>query len=269
MSTQGQKQKRVMHLLNDMTKMGSIKGFKYFCFHIRGREELIVTVMNTPQSITPLRSPTSSYGKGDMLSALGHGPSRNVTSLVLSSRTQRRLSGYGYMNVGLPPASPSESEQMPKDENSTMFLIAGYKRYSCPYVWVRSNHQRLMRESDEKTKEANDSPLKMKSTSAWAQEDIKLWDILDELVDINTFPHPTNPFAVDFNYFQMCTDFETMLGTAAMINMLQKVVDAKHPTYADDMLSDIRQLGVLHFLAVRHLEDVRGAHDNTGNSHNR
>lgn len=31
---------------------------------------------------------------------------------MLSARTQRKLSGYGYINVGLPPASPSEREIM-------------------------------------------------------------------------------------------------------------------------------------------------------------
>lgn len=29
------------------------------------------------------------------------------------------------------------------DDESTIFLVAGYARYACPYVWVRSNHERL------------------------------------------------------------------------------------------------------------------------------
>ena len=29
---------------------------------------------------------------------------------MLSARTQRSLSGFGYMDVGLPPASPSDNE---------------------------------------------------------------------------------------------------------------------------------------------------------------
>ena len=48
---------------------------------------------------------------------------------MISGRTQRRLSGYGYINVGLPPASPSDREITPHDELSTTFLIAAYARY--------------------------------------------------------------------------------------------------------------------------------------------
>jgi hypothetical protein len=29
---------------------------------------------------------------------------------MISRRTQRRLSGYGFIDVGLPPASPSDRE---------------------------------------------------------------------------------------------------------------------------------------------------------------
>lgn len=31
-------------------------------------------------------------------------------SLLISHKKQRRLSGYGYIDVGLPPASPAASE---------------------------------------------------------------------------------------------------------------------------------------------------------------
>jgi hypothetical protein len=56
---------------------------------------------------------------------------------MISRRTQRRLSGYGFIDVGLPPASPSDREiDSTQDDNTTMFLIAGYTRYNCPYVWV-------------------------------------------------------------------------------------------------------------------------------------
>ncbi len=55
-------------------------------------------------------------------------------SVFISQKRQRRLSGYGFINVGLPPASPSGSED--DEDNSTLFLLAGYARYNCPYVWV-------------------------------------------------------------------------------------------------------------------------------------
>lgn len=53
-----------------------------------------------------------------------------------------------------------------QDETSTLFLIAGYARYSCPYVWIRSNHQRLVKLMGEVETE-KDSPLRLKSTASW------------------------------------------------------------------------------------------------------
>ena len=47
-----------------------------------------------------------------------------------------------------------------------MFLIAGYARYNCPYVWIRSNHDRLVRFSSDDTSE-KDFPLQLKTTSTW------------------------------------------------------------------------------------------------------
>ena len=46
-----------------------------------------------------------------------------------------------------------------------MFLVAGYGKYSCPYVWVRSNHDRLVKLSDNPSF-SKDSPLRLKSTAA-------------------------------------------------------------------------------------------------------
>lgn len=53
-----------------------------------------------------------------------------------------------------------------QDETSTLFLIAGYARYSCPYVWIRSNHHRLVKLMGEVETE-KDSPLRLKSTASW------------------------------------------------------------------------------------------------------
>ena len=50
--------------------------------------------------------------------------------------------------------------------NTTLFLVAGYSRYSCPYVWVRSNHRRLMKMSGAGDGE-KDNPLRLKSTTRW------------------------------------------------------------------------------------------------------
>lgn len=42
----------------------------------------------------------------------------------------------------------------------------------------------------------------MKSTEQWVNYAIRLWDILAELVRMNTSPTPPNPFSIDINYFK-------------------------------------------------------------------
>lgn len=78
---------------------------------------------------------------------------------MLSAGTQKLLSGLGHLgwaaimsavdahpdsslsmhlDVGLPPASPSELEAEEEDgDEYTTFLVAAYAKYCCPYVWVR------------------------------------------------------------------------------------------------------------------------------------
>ena len=56
-----------------------------------------------------------------------------------------------------------------QDSSTTMFLIGAYTRYSRPYVWVRSNHERLIRFSSSEQSE-KDFPLNLKTTSNWVDE---------------------------------------------------------------------------------------------------
>ena len=56
-----------------------------------------------------------------------------------------------------------------QDENSTLFLVAAYQRYSCPYVWVRTNHERLVRLSGDGDRD-RDNPLKLRSTQRWLKD---------------------------------------------------------------------------------------------------
>lgn len=64
-----------------------------------------------------------------------------------------------------PPLSPIDTE-LEKDESRATFLIAGYPRYKCPYVWLRSNHKRLIQNNNDQKVEAND-PLKLSTISSW------------------------------------------------------------------------------------------------------
>ena len=57
-----------------------------------------------------------------------------------------------------------------REDDYTMFLIAGYARYSCPYVWIRTNHERIVQFSNEDSSEEKDYPLKLKTTSSWQEK---------------------------------------------------------------------------------------------------
>lgn len=51
-----------------------------------------------------------------------------------------------------------------------MFMIASYARYSCPYVWIRTNHERIVQFSEEDGSVEKDFPLKLRTTSSWQEK---------------------------------------------------------------------------------------------------
>lgn len=135
-----------------------------------------------------------------------------------------------------------------------MFLIAGYARYACPYVWVRSNHHRLIRLGDDADLNQRDYPLKLKSTTEWYNsgmlnlffplsfailtplwplkleccwiDAVQLWDIVAELVEICTSPLPRNPFAIDITYFEGLAPAPAAIASGAMIHFLQRILNS-------------------------------------------
>eukprot|EP00128_Syssomonas_multiformis_P005907 Colp12_sorted_trinity150504_noHs@14996 len=241
-STKKANKQKLTEFLNDCCKYGSLQGFKFFDFYIRGREELLITIRNelNTGSNTPMRTPSASPW-----TSMSDLP-KSQRTLMLSVGTQRRLSGFGHMNIGLPPASPSEHEHTVRTDTHTMFLVAGYQRYGCPYVWLRSNHERLIK-SNSSAPIAKDNPLKMKSTSDWATKDIRFWDVIAELVQLSVHPPPRNPFAVDFNHFADLAPVERLLATAALIAFLETVVRESSLSFKKRVQSDLEKLYLLHF----------------------
>eukprot|EP00731_Ephydatia_muelleri_P030347 Em0021g870a len=217
--------------MNDMLKVSCVKGFKYFVMHIRSREEMICSIINEPSVpilLSASNSPSNSFSAQEKRSPL-----------IMSQKQQKRLSGYGFINVGLPPASPSGSEG---DENDdyTMFLLAAYSRYNSPYVWIRTNHSHLVKLATPDSPE-KDYPLLLKTTSQWAEKDVKVWHVLAELVHICCTPSPPNPFAVDFDYFDSLHLSERATGLRSHVH------------------SDLLKIAQRHFLAMMHLveEEVK------------
>lgn len=50
-----------------------------------------------------------------------------------------------------------------------------------------------------------------------------LYDIIAELVKLNTYPAPQNPYELDMEYFSSLPPAERVLETAAMIQTLKNV----------------------------------------------
>ncbi|XP_065887840.1 uncharacterized protein [Dysidea avara] len=237
--------KKLQTFHNDLLKISCVKGFRYFAMHIRGKEEMICSIVNEPTVpilLSAFNSPASSFTQQNLKDSLP----RNPDSFMLSHKLQRKLSGYGGINVGLPPASPSEGDLMVTDENNTMFLIAAYGRYNRPYVWVRSNHKRLIGISDKSSAE-KDYPLQLKSTTTWIDEDVKVWDIVAELVRVCTIPAPPNPFAIDFDYYESLPVPEKLLSSGAMVNFLRRLLQGEQHSYTKRVRAELLQISQIHF----------------------
>jgi len=248
--------KKLHGFLNDLLRVGSLKGFRYFGMYLRGREELLLRVQNeqTCSGHHPLgrcESQGTENENSDSTDSfpVRRGLPRNRDSFVLSRDAQRTLSGFEFLAIGLPPASPCSSEISPVDNYTTLFLIASYARYKSPYVWVRSNHDRLIKLSDTEPGEQTvikDSPLKLRSILDWSSKDIKIWDIISEIVRINVQPQPRNPFAIDHSYFDKLPQEECIIATGAMADFLQKVLRKDH-SFNSLVSADLHEILKRHF----------------------
>ncbi|KAF9089735.1 hypothetical protein BGX27_002414, partial [Mortierella sp. AM989] len=144
-----------------------------------------------------------------------------------------------------PPMSPINRE-LEEDETRATFLVTGYPRYKCPYVWLRSNHQRLIQTATDQKVEPND-PLKLDTISAWRTDDIRLWDIMAEIITMTLSPSPINPFRVNHAYFETLPLEECVVATGAMMDFLQRVY-MKDTPYTDAVYADIKHLQKMHFV---------------------
>eukprot|EP00030_Apusomonadida_sp_AF-17_P001025 a178390_61.p1 GENE.a178390_61~~a178390_61.p1 ORF type:complete len:249 (-),score=63.65 a178390_61:48-761(-) len=214
--TKGDKNAERLHaFLKDCLRFGCVKGFKHFSLYLRGREELVVSVHASDDGSPFLRTM----------------PSLDVLN-----------------TSSLPPASPLMESGAALDFG-TVFLVAGYARYKCPYVWLRSKTRRLHGVSHD----ASESPLQLRTTDAWgdAGANVRVWDIVEELISVSLATPPANPFELDLEFFSQLEPFESYLTTAAALNFLRKTYLLKTDTpYAAALAADIRQVSLLHFKAA-------------------
>ncbi|BFZ00492.1 hypothetical protein BsWGS_03531 [Bradybaena similaris] len=241
--------KKLENFLQELQHFGTVKGFRHFHCYVRSKEELLIVVNNRSQghrlSFSSLAS-TPSSRKPSL------GP--NDRSSVSSHNTQV---GRDPMrdDVCLPPASPSEDST--PDPDVTVLLIAGYARYSCPYVWVRTNHQRLLQLSN-RVDVARDTPLRLASTTSWREGDVHVTDIVAEVVGLCTHPAPWNPFDIDLQYFQSLSQPDQFLGSAAMMACLQKIVihTSESKPYSAKVFDDLQHITQFHFTNLRKMVEA-------------
>ena len=139
----------------------------------------------------------------------------------------------------LVPASPASREGRDENPTETVFLVGAYAKYDWPYVWLRSNHKinasrggRRGRggggggrsSDDDDDDDARDLPLDLITTQGWETGKYRVWDIVEELVNMNVFPNPVNPFALNHAYFKRQPQDERYLVTGAMVSFLRDLL---------------------------------------------
>lgn len=139
----------------------------------------------------------------------------------------------------LVPASPASREAVNESPTETVFLVGAYAKYNWPYVWLRSNH--LSRSGGRlgsvfsgppggspgeggAANDTRDLPLDLITTQRWELGKHRVWDIVEELVNMNVFPNPANPFAVDHAALRRLPAVERFLTTGAMVSFLRDLL---------------------------------------------
>ncbi|KAK9728897.1 hypothetical protein K7432_000720 [Basidiobolus ranarum] len=237
--------KKLSEFLADLFTIGSLKGFQHFELYLCGREELLLRV-NNQREVSPTKRGFSS--------AFQIAKTQKATNL--SHKTQRLLRAT-TLGPTLPATIPLDHEL---NQTQTTFLIAGYARYKRPYVWLRSNHKKLLKLEIDPTKHKDgDNPLKLVTISDWRSKETKVWDIISEVILLTQEPPPTNPFAVDHDYFDSLPVEESVFATGALISVLQKIYLSNFP-YADQVMNDIKQLHQRHYTDFGELVEFQFMH---------
>ncbi|KAL6118526.1 uncharacterized protein ACO6RY_03314 [Pungitius sinensis] len=283
-----EQRRKLQHFLGDLALLGSLQGFKYFQPWLRGKEELLLTVVNedlgwrSPGFVVSRASPYSSTSSSSSCNSSDVSPSSSSPSL--DSRSSSPLPGEPRGRPGPPgppsqshtkaqphtvrepsgeehllPASPSEREiAVPQEVNCTLFLLAGYVRYGRPYAWIRSNHERLV-DIGGTDSLVKDTPMKLRSIADWQRRGIRAWDVVSELVCLCTVPSPSNPFALDARYIQSLPLRERFLVTGALLSFLEMYVvhGDRDELHYDKVVEEVKPLRRLHVRSLLEFQRQR------------
>ncbi|KAM9835010.1 uncharacterized protein ACBT44_015305 isoform 1-T1 [Syngnathus typhle] len=263
-------QRRKLHqFLADLALLGSLQGFKYFQPWLRGKEELLLTVVNedlgwrSPGFAVSRASSGSVSSTSDICSPSSSSPS--IASRAGSPQPGEPRGPAARLPLGDPrseehllPASPSEREMAVPEVNCTLFLVAGYVKYGRPHAWIRSNHERLLSIPGGHSL-VRDTPMKLKSIADWQSGGIRVWDVVSELVCLCTMPFPSNPLALDMRYIQSLAVPERFLVTGALLNFLETyaVFGNRDQLHYDKVLEEVRPLRHLHVQTLLELQRLK------------
>ncbi|KAG1959280.1 uncharacterized protein si:dkey-19b23.7 [Pimephales promelas] len=266
---------RLQHFLSELAILGSLQGFHYFQPWLRGREELLLTVVNDDSR---WRSPGFAVSVASTFTSSTCSSSYSLDSDYASSPLageellpQREHQTPGATPQQTPsrdvdshllPASPSEKEIAVPEMNCTLFLLAGYAKYGQPYAWIRSNHERLVNVGGTDTL-VKDTPMKLKSVTDWVStpQGTHVWDVVSELVGLCTMPPPDNPFSLDMRYLQSLSLPERFLATGALLNFLEMIVvqGSREEPFYDLVVSELVPLRRLHFQSLSEFRKFQGS----------
>jgi hypothetical protein len=78
-----------------------------------------------------------------------------------------------------------------------------------------------------------DNPVKLDSVDKWPTGDVKVWEIIEEVLRKTWTTDKSNPFAVDHDYLNNLPVQRSVILSFALINFLRKVI-SRNPVYTDE-----------------------------------
>ncbi|KAJ2618115.1 hypothetical protein H4S08_000039 [Coemansia sp. RSA 1365] len=233
---------RLNQFMADCMSVGALRGFKHFSMHIRSREEVILRVFRDVS--TDVDNDEIPICSSTVYDSINRVYASDETKQMISSARGRMVKPFDTSNKSLEA-----------DEHGINFLIAGYQRYRCPYVWLRSHHQQLVEVEDGQELD-NNAPVVLNTINCWRYFDIRPWDVIVEIICYALDPWPENPFSIDYAYFDKITIEERVVATGAMLEFLRRAY-LRHYFCSEVLLEDIKRLQHQHFYCLNALREYQ------------